>query len=46
MQHEDSSNTQSMPFLKVLTLADAEQDREEGYDPYNTATNLVIPEKE
>ena len=46
MQDEESSDTQEMPLLKVLTLADAEQDHEESYDPYNTATNLVLWGKE
>ena len=46
MQDEESSDTENMPYLKVLVLAVVESDQEESYDPYNTATNLISPGNE
>ena len=43
MFKEESGDTQSTRTLQVLTVLEIEDDSEEGYDPYNTATNIPSP---
>ena len=43
MFKEESGDTQSTWTLQTLTTLEIEDDSEEGYDPYNTATNIQSP---
>ena len=46
MIKEESGDTENTPFLKVLILAEFEEENHHGYDSYNTATDIQSPVKE
>ena len=46
MIKEESGDTENTPFLKVLILAEFEEENDHGYDPYNTVTDIQSPVKE
>ena len=46
MIKEDSGDTENTPILKVLILAEFEEENDHGYDPYNTVTDIQSPVKE
>jgi len=43
MFKEESGDIQSTRTLQVLDLIELVDDSDEGYDPYNTATNIQSP---